>query len=220
MGVGKRDYLKNVFLEREFLSHEFLTSGKTGVSDSTRTKEYENKAWRAIASNNQHYDDMDYMDGLTEKHASRILPPSLDSAFVKADTLMKSILRVESYGNIFSIGGAGERGPNQILKDTWESFCDLDFYTFASDPEISLIVASRYIRYLYKFMSDNDPNWGTYDDETKLLLLAASYNCGQGSMQKAGFNLDKIPYRTKRYVKNIRIFMARLSGKNPSDSDV
>ena len=119
-----------------------------------------------------------------------------------ADLLVECIIQIESGGNPGLVGTVGERGLMQVRSETWAEVTTRQYgaplsFDLAFDPEVNEAVGRLYLDYLQVFLHQHREHWQA--DERALLL--ASYNAGPGRVQRAGFDLKKLPAIAQDYVK-------------------
>jgi len=135
---------------------------------------------------------------------SRAPSPTANPSRLITHLLIDAIIQVESAGDPLSVGRAGERGLMQIKRPTWEQVTAELFgrplsFEKAFDAAINRRVGSGYLAELQRFLLRHRERWQA--DERSLLL--ASYNAGPMRVWKAGFDLSRLPERTKDYVNRV-----------------
>ncbi|MFH0880939.1 MAG: lytic transglycosylase domain-containing protein [Lentisphaerota bacterium] len=118
------------------------------------------------------------------------------------DLLIDAIIQVESAGDPQCVGLAGERGLMQIKRTTWKQVVTKLLgkpvsFDHAFDPVLNRRVGRAYLAELQGFLQHNKPLWKS--DERSLLL--AAYNAGPECVQKAGFDIEKVPSSTQTYIE-------------------
>jgi soluble lytic murein transglycosylase-like protein len=121
-----------------------------------------------------------------------------------ADLLVMAIEQVESAGNPRCVGKSGERGLMQIKHATWRETTHWMFgeplgFHRAFEPDMNRRVGRAYLARLQRLLGERRSEWRA--DERALLL--ACYNAGPGCVERAGFDLSRIPARTRDYVKRV-----------------
>jgi soluble lytic murein transglycosylase-like protein len=124
----------------------------------------------------------------------------LDKRLV-AGLLVESIVQIESAGNPRTVGRHGERGLMQIKAGTWSDVTRRLFgakvsFERAFEPTLNRQVGEVYLAHLQKFLAKHRRSWKA--DERSLLL--ACYNAGPERVLRAGFDLRRVPARTRDYV--------------------
>jgi len=124
----------------------------------------------------------------------------LDKRLV-AGLLVESIVQIESAGNPRTVGRHGERGLMQIKAGTWSDvtrglFGSKVSFDRAFEPKLNRQVGEAYLAHLQKFLAKHRRSWKA--DERSLLL--ACYNAGPERVLRAGFDLRRVPARTRDYV--------------------
>lgn len=133
----------------------------------------------------------------------------LDPLFVAA------VIRVESNYRADSTSRKGAKGIMQIMPDTADWLLKMDggpkiaANPDLSDPEVSIRLGTRYLRYLNERFAANQP------------VVTASYNAGHGKV--AGWlsqsiwdgtlaNADQIPIiETRKYVKSVEYYYTKYT---------
>lgn len=128
-------------------------------------------------------------------------PAGVDTRLV-ANLLVESVVHIESSGNPRMVGRHGERGLMQIKAGTWadttrDLFGKRVSFDRAFEAKLNRQVGAAYLAYLQGFLSKHRKSWKA--DERSLLL--ACYNAGPERVRQAGFDLRRLPARTKDYVK-------------------
>ncbi len=127
---------------------------------------------------------------------------ALLSANEIADLLVETIIQIESGGNARMVGGVGERGLMQIKPETWDDITARTYGTPLSfdrafDPHVNETVGRLYLDYLQSILMEHKDQWRA--DERALLL--ACYNAGPGRVQRAGFDIKRLPHVVRDYVQ-------------------
>ena len=117
------------------------------------------------------------------------------------DLLIESIVQIESAGKPGKVGSKGERGLMQIKRETWQETTRGAFgsplpFSRAFEPALNRQVGSAYLAYLQAFIQSHRSEWKS--DERALLL--ACYNAGPTAVERAGFDVARIPASTRDYV--------------------
>jgi soluble lytic murein transglycosylase-like protein len=121
-----------------------------------------------------------------------------------AALLVKAIIQVESRGDAQAVGKAGERGLMQIKRDTWRETTRAMFggevpFDQAFEAELNRKVGRRYLAQLQQRLKQCRDFWKA--DERALLL--ASYNAGPQRVARSGFDLQRVPAKTRDYVARV-----------------
>lgn len=127
--------------------------------------------------------------------------PGVDIAEA-SESLVDAIIQIESGGDAWAVGNAGERGLMQIKETTWYEMTERLFgrtvpFARAFNADLNRRVGKAYLAELQGFLYAHRDEWQA--DERSLLL--ACYNAGPGRVQQAGFNIENIPAFTKNYLK-------------------
>jgi len=110
--------------------------------------------------------------------------------------LLHAIIRVESAYNPKALSPKGAAGLMQLMPATAKRYDVTDRW----NPEQNINGGAKYLRFLLKRYNNN------------LSLVAASYNAGEGAVDKYGKKVP--PYReTKDYVKKVKKFYRKLGGR-------
>ncbi len=108
-----------------------------------------------------------------------------------------------------AIGKAGERGLMQIMPDTWKKLeLKLNFKKNAFNPEKNIYAGVKHLLSIDRQLRKRNSRWEKLNEEEKIRLLAATYNCGIGGIMKAKYNLKRVPESTKAYVRHIEKLMS------------
>jgi len=113
---------------------------------------------------------------------------------------LERIVKIESGGDPRATSSAGARGLCQIMRPTWEEFCDEDFDK-AYDPILNLKVSRIYFAWLYDYLSKRVPTWETLPIHTRQILLLTAYNWGIGNLRKYSWDCSVAPRETLQYVE-------------------
>jgi len=132
--------------------------------------------------------------------SSQPVVAELDKRMV-ATLLVESVVQIESAGNPRTIGKHGERGLMQIKAGTWRDVTHKLFgsrvsFDRAFEPKLNRQVGAAYLADLQVFLAKHRRLWKA--DERSLLL--ACYNAGPERVRQAGFDLRRVPARTRDYV--------------------
>lgn len=119
-----------------------------------------------------------------------------------ADVLVECIIQIESGGDPMKVGSVGERGLMQVKSDTWRDITTRTYgdplpFALAFEADVNERVGRLYLDYLQEFLHAHRDAWK--GDERALLL--ASYNAGPGRVQRAGFDINRLPAVVQDYVK-------------------
>jgi len=110
--------------------------------------------------------------------------------------LLHAIIRVESAYNPKALSPKGAAGLMQLMPATAKRYDVTDRW----NPEQNINGGAKYLKFLLKRYNNN------------LALVAASYNAGEGAVDKYGKQVP--PYReTKDYVKKVKKFYRKLGGR-------
>jgi soluble lytic murein transglycosylase-like protein len=116
--------------------------------------------------------------------------------------LVDAIIQVESGGDAWREGAAGERGLMQIKKQTWREMTrrmygrGVDF-EYAYNPRINRMVGKAYLNHLQRFLYRHRKEWRA----DKRSLLLACYNAGPAQVLEARFDIRLLPRSTRGYIK-------------------
>ena len=118
--------------------------------------------------------------------------------------LLKAIIQVESSGDTMAVGKAGERGLMQIKRDTWRETTSSMYghelpFDYAFDGDLNRHVGRQYLARIQQRLKERRPAWKA--DQRALLL--ASYNAGPHRVVRSGFDLRRVPARTRDYVARV-----------------
>ncbi|MGV8172235.1 MAG: transglycosylase SLT domain-containing protein [Candidatus Woesearchaeota archaeon] len=203
IGVGKRDNLKRVALGNICAKSQIALNFQNDTLMTGRLMERVKKAMEADVpgSTNKSYMRAQ-MPKLINKYAPMMLPKDVPIDFIAA------IWKAESGGDMFAVSDKDARGWYQIIRGTWGDFTTLPYDVFVWDPEISLIIALKYIRYLHTVIPRDAyraTDWSRYEYEITPALgmlceISAAYNCGPGGLENAGYNIARTPGQTRKYV--------------------
>lgn len=134
-----------------------------------------------------------------------------------------AIIRVESNFRAHTVSNKGATGVMQIMPDTasWIAEQRPEFSADSSElltiPTINIRMGTWYISYLYRLFKPLFQESGLqYREHDQLAVIAASYNAGQGAVQKwlsSGVwdgtleSSSNIPYReTRHYVQRVNYY--------------
>jgi hypothetical protein len=107
-----------------------------------------------------------------------------------------------------ALGGIGERGLMQLTPKAWFVVeGENNFYKKAFDPEKNIESGIKYELWVDNYCRAWHPNWEKLSDSEKRRIIAAGYNAGIGRVRNNNWNLNKVPERTKRYIREIETLM-------------
>lgn len=135
-----------------------------------------------------------------------------------ANLLVDSIVMIESAGNPRTVGRHGERGLMQIKAGTWSDttrnlFGSKVSFDRAFEPNLNRQVGAAYLAELQAFLARHRRLWKA--DERSLLL--ACYNAGPERVMRSGFDLRRVPARTRDYVlRGTALHDSMLADRNVS----
>lgn len=131
-----------------------------------------------------------------------------------SDLLLDAIVEVESGGNPFRVGRAGERGLMQIKRTTWHDVTKRLFgkpvsFDKAYAGNLNRHVGRAYLAELQRFLHEHRDEW--HADERSLLL--ACYNAGPSRVKRAEFDLTRLPRSTQGYIERASALHDHYLGK-------
>lgn len=132
---------------------------------------------------------------LRKIHSSSNLPDYISSKFIE------EIVFVESGYNPYLTSKKGAKGLMQIIEQTWTEMDGKEELFF--DVEENLRVGIKYLEYLENFCKNNYKGWDSISEEDKLKFISAAYNGGPNRLKARKWNIRKMPYETRKYVKNV-----------------
>lgn len=146
-----------------------------------------------------------HVEGKSERIArdnTKTFPLLSHDPVAAANLLVEAIIQVESAGNPWKRGRAGERGLMQIKPATWRETTHRLYgvvlpFDRAFDPEMNVRVGRAYLAELQRFLWAHRTEWQS--DERELLL--ACYNIGPNRVARAGFNVRRLPAKVRDYVE-------------------
>lgn len=125
------------------------------------------------------------------------------------DKIIDAISQVESEGDSYAVSNKGAKGLMQITPIAWDEVNEkmgfnLDYDTHVHDPKINKMYGKNYFKILEKdYLKPFIPNWNKLSYKEQLNLTLASYNAGPTKVRKNNWDITKLPYETKNYVKKI-----------------
>jgi soluble lytic murein transglycosylase-like protein len=120
------------------------------------------------------------------------------------DKLVEAIILVESQGNTYCVGKAGERGLMQIRLATWREMTREIFgrplpFQEAFDPVLNRRVGRAYLARLQTQLERHRADW---QSDQRALLIAA-FNAGPALLGRKKFDLKQLPTTTRDYVERV-----------------
>jgi len=105
-------------------------------------------------------------------------------------------------------GKVGERGLMQLTPKAWSIVeRENNFYKIAFDPEKNIGAGIKYGLWIDDYCTIWHPDWENLPDSEKRKIIAAGYNTGIGRLRKNKWDLNKVPDRTKGYIREIENLM-------------
>lgn len=131
-------------------------------------------------------------------------PMSQPSGREIGDTLVEAIILVESQGDTYRVGKAGERGLMQIKLATWREITRALFgqplpFQKAFDPTLNRRIGRSYLARLQTQLELHRADWQT--DERSLII--AAFNAGPTLLRQKNFALHQLPAATRDYVERV-----------------
>jgi soluble lytic murein transglycosylase-like protein len=119
--------------------------------------------------------------------------------------MVKKMVKYESTHNIYALSHKGARGPMQIMEDSWNGIeKNIPYEPGVYSPAKNIDVGLKILKNIYYSNKRNNPHWIDSDLINKRKYILASYNWGIGNLgKKADWDLNKIPYATKKYIKDV-----------------
>ncbi|MCP4649130.1 MAG: lytic transglycosylase domain-containing protein [PVC group bacterium] len=114
------------------------------------------------------------------------------------------VIEAESSFNAQAVSRCDARGLMQITRPTWNWICrefldvNWDFDVYAFDPEKNIIVGTRFLKWIEKYLESNREKL----NDSKGDLILACYNAGPGAVRTHGFRVPPFP-ETISYVNKI-----------------
>lgn len=135
---------------------------------------------------------------------------------VDYDALARAVTDIESGGNPYAVGLAGERGLMQIKSGTWRDMTRTLFggpvdFERAFDPRLNQLVGRTYLQHLGERLAARPER--LRDDIVR--LIAASYNRGPGAIESAGFATRNLRADARDYVNRVCNLYAVYVGDQP-----
>ena len=120
------------------------------------------------------------------------------------DALVSAVVEVESGGNPFAVGLAGERGLMQIKSGTWADMSRKAFgkplpFSRAFDPQLNTIVGRTYLQHLASRIEAERASGGAAPVE----LIAAAYNGGPNLLSSRGLSTRNLSAHVRSYAKRV-----------------
>lgn len=124
--------------------------------------------------------------------------------FISAKEYLKFVNKESNFDLYAYNEKSGASGLAQIRKNTWdEVFPNLDFYKNRFDSRLNLEAGVKYISWLERAISKKYSNWSDLDVQEKKKLVIAGYNWGIGNLKNNGWDLQRSPKETKKYIDYI-----------------
>ena len=136
---------------------------------------------------------------------------------VDYDALVKAVVEVESGGNPFAVGLAGERGLMQIKSGTWSDMSRRAFgesvdFSRAFDPELNKAVGRSYLEYLAAQV--DTASHGSHD--RLIRLVAASYNGGPALVRMRGMSTHRLSAHVRSYSERVTSLYSIYRADSPA----
>ena len=123
-----------------------------------------------------------------------------------SDSLLETIVLVESSHNPKAVSGKGARGLYQFMPATWADMTTLPFDN-AFDPRISKHIAVKYLLWI----RDTLREWEQKED-IPLRHVLSCWHGGIGRFRKGGYQPIKMPASTKVFVNRVLKLKGRTNG--------
>lgn len=134
----------------------------------------------------------------------------IDSSYEKMDVpeyiskkFVRTLIKTESKDNPRAVSYMGARGLGQLMKKTWYEVERDNYWKNAFIPEKNIEATIKYLILTDKRCNLLHPSWKKLSKKEKLNLISASYNGGIGNLKNAGWDIDKMPRETRRYIPKL-----------------
>jgi soluble lytic murein transglycosylase-like protein len=141
------------------------------------------------------------------------VPPSKEDIrdFISSKKLKNKYLSPESIEDMINRESAfnfmavnqktGARGLMQLTRTAWEDVNPgISYEEQWFNPEENLETGIKYLNWLVRAISENNPRWERLNNKEKRDLIIAGYNWGYGNLKASRWNMKKAPDETKNYV--------------------
>lgn len=181
--VNMNEYLGQMQSENFYESIEKSeTENEVKKTESNEEKWKDDKIWGMI---NSVYNKLD-------------APEYISKEFVRG------LVKVESSDYPKAVSYRGARGLGQIMEKTWYNFEKSNFKKNAFIPEKNIEVTIKYLKWIDKFCSQNNPEWENLSKNKKIILASACYNGGPVRLKNLNWNEDKMPDETIEYIGKVK----------------
>jgi soluble lytic murein transglycosylase-like protein len=124
------------------------------------------------------------------------------------------IVKAESGDDPNATSPVGAKGLRQNMPIAWKEVGATNYDKLAYNPQASITVGIKYTNHLDKFLSRYHPKWDELTAKEKRELNSAAYNGGPSRLRSLGWDINKMPSETKKYVKTINQLYEEYSKKN------
>jgi hypothetical protein len=97
----------------------------------------------------------------------------------------------------------GAAGLWQIMELSWYDVMKEDF-SQANDTYLNGVASLKHINNVDIYLRQNYPGFDKLPNDEKIDFLNAAYNGGQGTLKNVGWDIEKMPDETRKYVKLMR----------------
>jgi len=125
------------------------------------------------------------------------------------DSLINSVIEAESSGRPKAESPKGAAGLMQLRKIAWIDVQDnypklkkYDYDKYKFDPDINKKFGTLYLKILNKRLGE----------KATLQNLLASYNWGLSNVKKVGYDFNKFPTETKKYIIKVLDLLKTKTG--------